>query len=230
MFTEEYLRSISAVDSILNLDRMRQSVHVREEQMKSRTRGTLNRNYVQPGAAGLMSGPSGAMGSMGGFMRKTLSVPNISQLFIPSATSTNNLLAASKQSMAQTNGNGAVPGFHSSSAGASPAVPDYPNLSGHGVLRRQKPIRSESLANLSGFTSPTGGSLFGTAGLLSPSQQQQQQQQNLQQSQQSPQSRPSSLNLGTVLFFISPKRTLSAQQKTIVIHCVFIQVIPMLAV
>ena len=158
VFTEEYLRSISAVDSILNLDRMRQSVHVREEQMKSRTRGTLNRNYVQPGAAGLMSGPGGgSMGTMGGFMRKTLSVPNISQLFIPSATSSNNILAASKLSMAQSNGNGAVPGFHSSSAGASPAVPDYPNLSGHGVLRRPKPTRSESLANLSGFTSPTGG-------------------------------------------------------------------------
>lgn len=174
-FAEEYLRSISAVDSILNLDRMRQSVHLREEQMKNRPRNSMNRSFQQQNG-----GPS-AVSSMGGFMRKTLSVPNISQLFISNSSSSTNLaLVGGAQKLPYTNGAPTGPNFTSPSTNMSPGEGNLP-FSG---ARRTRPIRSESLANLSGFTSPPGSSV------TSPSQ----------QSPQNP--RPSSLSLGmTIIFF-----------------------------
>jgi len=169
---EEYLRSISAVDSILNLDRMRQSVHLREEQMKNRPKAVMNKSFQQP-----HGGSSSNMG-VGGFMRKTLSVPNISQLFIGSSPSINNL---SNLKLSQFS-NGSPVGISSNTG--SPAgqglLPGEGSTAGNGTtplsgMRRTRPIRSESLANLSGFTSPPGAS----------------------PSQQSPQApRPSSLSLG----------------------------------
>jgi hypothetical protein len=171
---EEYLRSISAVDSILNLDRMRQSVHLREEQMKNRPKTVMNKSFQQ------QNGVSSANGGVGGFMRKTLSVPNISQLFIGSSPSVNNL---SNLKLSQLP-NGSPAGSNSAGSPAGQGLfSGDGNAGGNGIsslggMRRTRPIRSESLANLSGFTSPPGAS----------------------PSQQSPQTpRPSSLSLGKYL-------------------------------
>ncbi|ODN01520.1 Kinesin-like protein KIF13A [Orchesella cincta] len=164
-YIEEYLRSVSAVDSILNLDRMRQSVYLREEQSKNRPRGTMNRSFQHQNG-----GTPNSQASMSGFMRKTLSVPNISQLFV-GPTSGGSILG-SNMKLSQLNGN---PVSALVSPGTTIGASDVTN--GAMGPRRIKPIRSESLANLSGFTSPS-------LAALSPSQ-------------QSPnQARPSSLNLG----------------------------------
>jgi len=152
---EEYIRSISAVDSILNLDRMRQSVHLRDEQMKTRPRNTLQ---VQ------QQGISNSSLSVGNFMRKTLSVPNISQLFItpPQASK---LIQENGVSHPSTKSNVDAFGNRCMGDGISSGFP--------------RKVRSESLANLSGFTSPPSTLGTPTSGPESPQQ-----------------SRPSSLNLG----------------------------------
>lgn len=162
---EEYIRSISAVDAILNLDRMRQSVHLREEQMKSRPRSTMQISQQQ--------GMSNSSFSVGNFMRKTLSVPNISQLFIPPSPA-----SISSGKLAQENGLS-----HPSTKANN--VDGYGNrisIGDVGSTGFSRKNRSESLANLSGFTSPpSGGSIQGT-----PTSE-----------ADCPQPRPSSLNLGT---------------------------------
>lgn len=148
------------MDSILNLDRMRQSVHLREEQLKSRPKN-LNKSFQQANGTA-DSGP-------GIFMRKTLSVPNISQLHVPSS-GTNS--TASK--LALLNGN--IP---KSSTGPSGSAVN--ESIGTSLSRRSKPIRSESLANLSGFISGGHHSSVTDA------------------ENNTPQSRPNSLNIGKSL-------------------------------
>lgn len=116
---EEYLRSISAVDSILNLDRMRQSVYLREQQLKNQTN--------RPNSLIKKSG-------MENNIRKTLSVPNISQLFVPikllptSGNQMTNSMIGNELQQGQEQINGSI-------------------------SRRRQPLRSESLANLSGYAS-----------------------------------------------------------------------------
>lgn len=178
------MRSVSAVDSILNLDRMRQSVYLREEQMKSRPQ-KLNRSFQHQNGVSGGASPSG----MTGFMRKTLSVPNISQLFVggggaPTTTS----ILGSNMKLSQLNGNPAG-GLLSPSTPLGLSSDGGTTLS-NGVARRVKPIRSESLANLSGFTRSTAQDL------LSPPSNT-----NQQNQQQSPnQTRPSSLNIGRCIY------------------------------
>lgn len=58
-FTEKYTKSVSAVESILTLDKLRQSVAVKERLL---ARGNNNANYQSTS------------------MRKTASVPNFSQV------------------------------------------------------------------------------------------------------------------------------------------------------
>lgn len=181
LFSEEYLRSVSAVDSILNLDRMRQSVYLREEQMKSRPQ-KLNTSFQHQNGVPGGASPAG----MSGFMRKTLSVPNISQLFVGGGggtTPSGNSALGSNMKLSQLNGNPVGSSLLSPSTGNSDIVTNGGNgMLGGGGVRRIKPIRSESLANLSGFTSPRASEL------LSP--------QNSQQQQSPNQTRPNSLNLG----------------------------------
>lgn len=168
------MRSISAVDSILNLDRMRQSVHLREEQMKSRPRNSMNKSFHQQ----QNGAPSS---SAGGLMRKTLSVPNISQLFIGPSPSSNNLVGGHSKFSQISNGGIGLSTHSQSPAGMiNSSIGERNNVVNS--IRRTRPIRSESLRNLSAFTSPP------TSTVTSPSSQQQ---------QQSPQTqRPSSLSLG----------------------------------
>jgi len=112
-------------------------------------------------------------------MRKTLSVPNISQLFIGPSPSSNNLMGSGMPKFPQINGMGpgrpGLPTCFNNSSGLNSSS----SLGESNSIRRTRPIRSESLANLSGFTSPP------TSSVSSPSQ---------QQSPQTP--RPSSLSLG----------------------------------
>ena len=73
-FIEKYTRGVSAVETILTLDKLRQSVAVRE---------LLNekiRSVAGAAAAGGQGGvpANGAAGNQ--FMRKTVSVPNFSQV------------------------------------------------------------------------------------------------------------------------------------------------------
>jgi len=143
--------------------------------MKSRPRNAANKSFQQQNG-----GPPAGPG-VGGFMRKTLSVPNISQLFGGPSPSSNNLV-----------GNSKMPQLNGSSNSNSPAGQGNTSLllgenniaNGHlNGMRRTRPIRSESLANLSGFSSPSGAT-------ISPSQ----------QSPQTP--RPSSLSLGNSFRFL----------------------------
>ncbi len=165
---------------------MRQSVHLREEQVKNRPRNSMNKSFQQQNG-----GPSSSS-SVGGFMRKTLSVPNISQLFIGSSPSSNNLVGGLSK-LPQINGGTGLHLLSTVAAANNSANPGLNSLGGgesNNIIRRStRPIRSESLANLSGFTSPPSSSIN------SPSQQQQDEEQ--QQQNQSPQTpRPSSLSLG----------------------------------
>jgi len=151
---------------------MRQSVHLRDEQMKARPRSTLRLQQQQ--------GISNSSLSVGNFMRKTLSVPNISQLFIspPQASSNNRGIQENGTSHPSSKPNN----IDGRSGNRFLGMGDAPSA---GFTRK---VRSESLANLSGFTSPPGGSNVGT-----PTQTQ------TSDSQSPQQSRPSSLNLGTIL-------------------------------
>ncbi len=147
---------------------MRQSVHLREEQMKNRPRNTLVKAQ--------QSGMSSSTLAVGDFMRKTLSVPNISQLFLSPSSGSSVSMLGSNSKMIQENGNS------SASNGQSPGTGNLILGMGDGLsggFRRSKPIRSESLSNLSGFKSPPGSSLTSPSSGQSPQQ-----------------SRPSSLNLG----------------------------------
>ena len=69
-FIEKYTRGVSAVETILTLDRLRQSVAVKE---------LVNaKAKLQPAAALISNGNNGMINSQ--FMRKTVSVPNISHV------------------------------------------------------------------------------------------------------------------------------------------------------
>ena len=69
-FIEKYTRGVSAVETILTLDRLRQSVAVKE---------LVNaKAKLQPAAALIPNGSNGLINSQ--FMRKTVSVPNISHV------------------------------------------------------------------------------------------------------------------------------------------------------
>ena len=69
-FIEKYTRGVSAVETILTLDRLRQSVAVKE---------LVNaKAKLQPVAALISNGSNGMINSQ--FMRKTVSVPNISHV------------------------------------------------------------------------------------------------------------------------------------------------------
>ena len=69
-FIEKYTRGVSAVETILTLDRLRQSVAVKE---------LVNaKAKLQPVAALISNVSNGMINSQ--FMRKTVSVPNISHV------------------------------------------------------------------------------------------------------------------------------------------------------
>jgi hypothetical protein len=79
-FIEKYTRGVSAVETILTLDRLRQSVAVKElvnakaKLLQSNLNSSLNSNLISNG--------NGNATTTSQFMRKTVSVPNISHVSI----------------------------------------------------------------------------------------------------------------------------------------------------
>jgi kinesin family protein 13 len=78
-FIEKYTRGVSAVETILTLDRLRQSVAVKElvnakaKLLQSNLNSSLNSNLIS-------NGNGNATTTTSQFMRKTVSVPNISHV------------------------------------------------------------------------------------------------------------------------------------------------------
>ena len=81
-FIEKYTRGVSAVETILTLDRLRQSVVVKElvtQAAKGRSPTNAGANGAGGGAG---VGVSGGFGGNSQFMRKTVSVPNFTNVSI----------------------------------------------------------------------------------------------------------------------------------------------------
>lgn len=76
-FIEKYTRGVSAVETILTLDRLRQSVVVKEL-VSQAAKGRSPTNGATNGASGGGSGGFGGGNSQ--FMRKTVSVPNFTNV------------------------------------------------------------------------------------------------------------------------------------------------------
>ena len=76
-FIEKYTKGVSAVDTILTLDRLRQEVAVKEL-LSARGKNQL----LQQQAAAAAAAANSSCGSQNGsqFMRKTMSVPNFSHV------------------------------------------------------------------------------------------------------------------------------------------------------
>ena len=78
-FIEKYTRGVSAVETILTLDRLRQSVVVKELVAQA----AKGRSPTNPAANGAGGGVGGACANGGSqFMRKTVSVPNFTNVSI----------------------------------------------------------------------------------------------------------------------------------------------------
>jgi hypothetical protein len=81
-FIEKYTRGVSAVETILTLDRLRQSVAVKElvnakaKLLQSNLNSSLNSNLISNGNGNATTTTTSQ------FMRKTVSVPNISHVSI----------------------------------------------------------------------------------------------------------------------------------------------------
>ena len=78
-FIEKYTRGVSAVETILTLDRLRQSVVVKELVAQA-AKGRSPTNAAANGAGGGVGGACANGGSQ--FMRKTVSVPNFTNVRI----------------------------------------------------------------------------------------------------------------------------------------------------
>ncbi|XP_040583928.1 kinesin-like protein KIF13A isoform X2 [Lepeophtheirus salmonis] len=88
-FIEKYTKGVSAVETILVLDRLRQDVAVKER-LKNKSLG----KECSPTNGSLSNSSSGAQP----FMRKTLSVPNISHVMMSNSTSFDNISSMMKTS------------------------------------------------------------------------------------------------------------------------------------
>ncbi len=81
-FMEQYTQGVSAVETILALDRLRQSVAVKEllrNGVVAKVHTTAGNNASSSGAA-LMASSSSSQAQQSQFMRKTVSVPNFSHV------------------------------------------------------------------------------------------------------------------------------------------------------
>ena len=75
-FIEKYTRGVSAVETILTLDKLRQSVAVKElVNAKAKLQPNLSSSLAAAAAANSASATTASQ-----FMRKTVSVPNISHV------------------------------------------------------------------------------------------------------------------------------------------------------